>query len=581
MLSTLRGIPAASGIAIGSCLLYDPTPPVIPQHQITLEAVPAERERLQHAIAASVEEVGKLRDQVQERLGKEAAAIFNAHLLMLEDEALLEGAYLRLEQELMNAERAIWESAEEFAQIIAELSDSYFRARAADMHDIRVRIVCHLQERSTPHLHHITPAIIVARDLLPSDTAGLDPAFVLGLATEQGGPTSHTAILARQLGIPAVVGVSGLLAALESMSKIPARLAIDGSAGTVELDPDPATISRYETTLHSYRQRQQELQAFRNRPAITLDHVRVEIAANIGRPQDASPAVVAGADGVGLFRTEFLFLERTTPPDEEEQLAAYRTVLQAFAGKTVIIRTLDIGGDKSIPYLELAPESNPFLGLRGIRLCLAKQHQYLFRTQLRALLRAAEQNVASLWIMLPMISDIRELRQTKAIIADTEATLLEEGGIRAAVRQHLRLGVMVETPAAALLVDVLAKEADFFSIGTNDLVQYTLASDRMNASLADLHSSFHPAVMRSIAHIVTTAHKHERWVGMCGEMAGDPHATAFLVGLGINELSMELNSFNAVKQVVCNTTTSQAQVRVERVLQAESAEAVEALLRPE
>jgi phosphoenolpyruvate-protein phosphotransferase (PTS system enzyme I) len=582
MLSTLRGIPAASGIAIGSCLLYDPTPPVIPQHQITLEAVAAERERLQQAIAASVEEVGKLRDQVQERLGKEAAAIFNAHLMMSEDEALLEGAYMRIEQELMNAERAIWESAEEFAQIIAELSDSYFRARAADMHDVRVRIVCHLQGRSTPHLHHMsTPAIIVARDLLPSDTAGLDPAFVLGLATEQGGPTSHTAILARQLGIPAVVGVSGLLAALESMSKVPPRLAIDGSAGTVELDPDPATISRYETTLHSYRQRQQELQAFRNRPAITLDNVRVEIAANIGRPQDASPAVEAGADGVGLFRTEFLFLDRTTPPDEEEQLAAYRTVLQAFAGKTVIIRTLDIGGDKSIPYLELVPESNPFLGLRGIRLCLAKQHQHLFRTQLRALLRAAEQNVASLWIMLPMISDIRELRQTKAIIADTEATLLEEGRIRAPVRQHLRLGVMVETPAAALLVDVLAKEADFFSIGTNDLAQYTLASDRMNASLADLHRPFHPAVMRSIAHIVTTARKYERWVGMCGEMAGDPHATVFLVGLGINELSMELNSFNAVKQVVCNTTTSQAQVRVERVLQAESAEAVEALLRPE
>ncbi len=297
MLSTLRGIPAASGIAIGSCLLYDPTPPVIPQHQITLEAVAGERERLQQALAASVQEVGNLRDQVQERLGKEAAAIFNAHLLMSEDEALLEGAYQRIEHELMNAERALGESAEEFAQIIAELSDSYFRARAADMHDVRVRIVCHLQGRSTPHLHHMsTPVIIVARDLLPSDTAGLDPAFVLGLATEQGGPTSHTAILARQLGIPAVVGVSGLLAAFESMSKVPARLAIDGSAGTVELDPDPAMVSRYETTLHSYRQRQQELQAFRNRPAITLDNVRVEIAANIGRPQDASPAVEAGAD---------------------------------------------------------------------------------------------------------------------------------------------------------------------------------------------------------------------------------------------------------------------------------------------
>jgi phosphotransferase system enzyme I (PtsI) len=581
MLSTLRGIPAAGGVAIGSCLLYDPSPPVIPQHQIVPEAVTAERERLQQAIAASVQEVSELRDQVQERLGKETAAIFNAHLLMLEDEALLEGAYQRIENELMNAEQALWESAEEFTQIIAELSDSYFRARAADMHDIRVRIVCHLQGRPIPHLGQMSkPAIIVARDLLPSDTAGLDRALVLGVVTEQGGPTSHTAILARQLGIPAVVGVSGLLAALQAMRAHPACLAIDGSTGTVEIDPDPATIAHYEATSHSYRERQQQLQAFRFRPAITLDNVRVEIAANIGRPQDARSAVEAGADGVGLFRTEFLFLDRTTPPDEEEQLEAYRTVLEAFAGKTVIIRTLDIGGDKSIPYLALAPESNPFLGLRGIRLCLAEAHQHLFRTQLRALLRAAEPNIASLWIMLPMISDIRELRQTKAIIADTEVTLLEEGRIGAQVRSHLRLGVMVETPAAALLVDVLAKEADFFSIGTNDLAQYTLASDRMNASLAELHRPFHPAVMRSIAHIVTTAHKYERWVGMCGEMAGDPRATAFLVGLGINELSMDPSSFNAVKQVICSMTTSQAQVRVERVLQTESAEAAEAILTP-
>ncbi|GAC1426612.1 MAG: phosphoenolpyruvate--protein phosphotransferase [Ktedonobacteraceae bacterium] len=581
MLSTLHGIPAAAGIAIGGYCLYDPTPPVISRHQIMPEAVATERERLLQAIAASVQEVSEIRDQVQERLGKETAAIFNAHLLLLEDEALLDGAYHRIEHELMSAEQAIWETAEEFAQIIAELSDSYFQARAADMHDISVRIVCHIQGRAIPHLLLVsTPMIIVARDLLPSDTAGLNPELVLGVVTEQGGPTSHTAILARQLGIPAVVGVSGLLATLESMKTLPAQLAIDGSAGTVELDPEPATIARYEAILRNYRQRKQELQAFRNRPALTLDNIRIEIAANIGRPQDAGPAVEAGGDGVGLFRTEFLFLDRTTPPNEEEQLEAYRTVLKAFAGKNVIIRTLDIGGDKSIPYLPLAPENNPFLGLRGIRLCLNEAYQPLFRTQVRALLQAAELNDTSLWIMLPMISDIRELRQTKAIIADEGATLLQEGKIGTSVRQSLRLGVMIETPAAALLVDVLAKEADFFSIGTNDLAQYTLASDRMNASLAELHRPFHPAVMRSIAHIITTARKLERWVGMCGEMAGDPRATTFLVGLGINELSMDLNSFNAVKQVICGITISQAQARVERVLQAESAEAVEAILAP-
>ncbi len=581
MSSTLRGIPAVSGIAIGNCFLFDPTPLVIPQHSIESEAIATEREYLLQAVAASMKEVSELHDHVQERLGNDAAAIFNAHLLMLEDEALLEGAYQRIEHELMNAAQAFWASAEEYAQIIAELNDNYFRARVADIHDIRIRIVCHLLGRSIPHLRAMsTSAIIVARDLLPSDTVGLDPTIVLGLVTEQGGPTSHTAILARQLGIPAVVGVSGLLAAFRSMSTPPTRIAIDGDAGTVELDPELTTITHFEDNLHSYRQRQQELEAFRTRPAVTLDNVRVEIAANIGRPQDAGPAVEAGADGVGLFRSEFLFLDRATPPDEEEQLAAYRTVLETFAGKTVIIRTLDIGGDKFIPYLALAPESNPFLGLRGIRLCLAEAHQHLFRTQLRALLRAAEPNVASLWIMLPMICDIRELRQTKAIIADAEATLLEEGKIGSPVRQHLRLGIMVETPAAALLVDVLAKEADFFSIGTNDLAQYTLASDRMNASLVELHRPFHPAVMRSIAHIVSIARKHKCWVGMCGEMAGDPRASAFLVGLGINELSMELNSFNAVKQVICNTTISSAQDLVEYVLKAESAEAVEAYLTP-
>ena len=575
---TLRGIPAAAGVAIGGCVLYDPKPPVIPQNQIAPETVASERERLQQAIEASMQEVSQLRDQVEARLGKEEAAIFDAHLLILEDEALLGAAYQRIEQKLMNAERALWEAAEEFAQILAGLSDSYFQARAADIHDIRTRVISHLQGKPNASLRFLSqPVVVAARDLLPSDTAGLDVTYVLGLVTEQGGPTSHTAILARQMGIPAVVGVPGLLSALQAQETLPQRIALDGSAGTVEIDPDAATVASYEASLQKYRQQQEQLQSFRLLPAITLDNVIVEIAANIGSSRDAKLAAEAGASGVGLFRTEFLFLDRTAPPDEEEQLAAYSAVLEVFAGKTVIVRTLDIGGDKSIPYLQLAVESNPFLGLRGIRLCLAEEYQYLFRAQLRALLRAAEVNIASLWIMLPMISDIGEIRKTKALIAEIEAGLLQEGKLRIPVRQQIRLGIMVETPAAALLVDVMAKEVDFFSIGTNDLAQYTLASDRMNASLGALHRPVHPAVMRSIAHIVTTARGHQRWVGMCGEMAGDPRATAFLLGLGINELSMESSSLNAVKQVIRNTTTTGAQALVERVLQAESAGAVEEL----
>src|SRR6266700_3232969 len=397
MSATLKGIPATGGIAIGQYLLYDPTPPRIPHDHIAPEAIPAERERLLQAIHASSLEVAQLRDSVEKRLGKEEAAIFDAHLMIIEDEALLDGTQQRMETESMNVEWALWEATEEFAQTLAQLEDSYFQARATDIYDIRMRIINHLQGRSTAQLQDINePVIIAARDLLPSDTAGLNPAFILGMMTEQGGPTSHTAILARQLGIPAVVGVTGLLAALKVASSQTARAALDGSTGSVVIAPDEATVQRYTTALNAYRQRQQELQSLRTLPAVTPDGRTVEVAANIGLPKNAQPAVEAGANGVGLFRTEFLFLDRKSPPDEEEQLEAYSTVLEAFDGKNVIVRTLDIGGDKSIPYLEIPPESNPFLGLRVIRLCMAEPYKYLFRTQLQALLRAAEDNPSAL-----------------------------------------------------------------------------------------------------------------------------------------------------------------------------------------
>jgi phosphotransferase system enzyme I (PtsI) len=576
---SLQGIPAAGGVALENCVIYDPTPPSIPLHQIVRDATASERQRLQQAIEHAKAEVARLRDQVHTQIGKAEADIFDAHLMLLEDETLLEGACQRIEEYLMNAEQALWETTEEFAQLLIQQDDSYFQARANDLHDIRVRVVNHLQGRTTTFLSTLTePAIIVARDLLPSDTAGLNPALVRGLVTELGGPTSHTAILARQLAIPAVVGVSGLISILHTDGALPAIIALNGETGTVEINPATATRAVYRHALEAYKQRQQELQSLRTKPAITRDGVEIEIAANIGRPQDAAHALEQGAGGVGLFRTEFLFLDRKTPPDEEEQFAAYSQVLKVFAGKAVIVRTLDIGGDKSIPYLDLAQESNPFLGLRGIRLCLATAHQHLFRTQLRALLRAAEATTASLWIMFPMICDLRELRQARAFLAETELMLLEEKRLQHEVRSLLRIGIMIETPAAALSIDMLAREADFFSIGTNDLAQYTLASDRTNASLADLHQPFHPAVMRSIATIITEARKQNRWVGMCGEMAGDPRVSAFLLGLGINELSMEPTGFNAVKEAIRLTTTSEAQALVQRVLQAESAEEIYGIL---
>lgn len=579
MSSTMHGVPAAGGVAIGPYVLYDPTPPQVPQYHITADAVDGEKVRLTKAIEVSVSEIAVLRETIQVRVGKEEAAIFEAHLLILEDEALLDSTHTRIKESLMNAEWALWEAAEEFAQLLLQMSDSYFQARATDIHDIRMRVIAHLMGHTTTQLQHLaTPVIVAARDLLPSDTAGLDPAFVLALVTEQGGPTSHTAILARQMGIPAVVGVPGLLAALAESNATEIMLALNGKNGTVEIDPDEQMLAAYRQAQQEHHKLQEQLQTLRTLPAITQDGVSIEVAANIGRPQDAKSAVEAGANGVGLFRTEFLFLDRSTPPSEEEQFAAYHTVLAAFAGKTVIVRTLDIGGDKTIPYLKLVPESNPFLGVRGIRLCLTQEHSHLFRTQLRALLRAAEKTTASLWIMFPMIDDLRELRQAKAFLRETEQMLLDEKVLQGPVLNSIRIGIMIETPAAALLMDILAKEADFFSIGTNDLAQYTLAADRMNAGLSELHSPFHPAVMRSIAQIVTTARKHNRWVGMCGEMAGDARASLFLLGLGINELSMEQSSLNAVKQVIRGATQEQARILVEHVLEAESAEAIEELL---
>ncbi len=579
---TLHGIAAAHGVATGPCLLYDPTPPVITQSHILPDMVQEEKARLQRALEASMQEIIQLRDLVYERVGKEEAAIFEAHLLLLEDEALLDTAHIRIEEGLMNAEWAMSGAADEFAQILAELSDSYFQARAADIHDISTRVISHLQGRPLAQLRHLTdPVIIAARDLLPSDTAGLNPTFVLGLVTEQGGPTSHTAILARQMGIPAIVGATNLFNTLydaQVSDTHVVQIALDGNDGSIVVDPDSETLAQYAHALRLYQQQRERLQSLRTLPAVTPDGLHVELAANIGRSRDAAPAVEAGANGVGLFRTEFLFLDRSNPPDEEEQFTAYCTVLNAFTGKTVIVRTLDIGGDKSIPYLQIPQESNPFLGLRGIRLCLAEPYQYLFRTQIRALLRAAEHSKASLWLMFPMIDDLRELRRAKAFLAETEAQLLHEAVLQHAVLSQVRVGIMVETPAAALLTDILAKEADFFSIGTNDLAQYTLASDRMNATLADLHKPFHPAVMRSIAHIITTARQHGRWVGMCGEMAGDPRASVFLLGLGINELSMEVSALNEVKQVIRHTTMAQAKGIVQRVLESDTAEHIEEIL---
>jgi phosphotransferase system enzyme I (PtsI) len=567
----LQGIAASPGIAVGTAQVYDPRPLEVPRRSIEPGEVTAELRRLDAALARATEQVQQLRDRTAARAGEEEAAIFDAHLAMLADPALLEAVQAAIREQGMNAEAAVWDALEEYRQMLASLADAYLSARAADLVDIRRRLLAQLLGHEQLSLADLTePVILVAPDLLPSDTAAMDARVVLGMVTEQGGRTAHTAILARKLGIPAVVGVKGLLVAVGSGA---VTVAIDGEAGVVVVAPSEAELAVFAAERAAQAARQALLLQLLPLPAETRDGQRVELAANVGGPADARAAVAAGATGVGLFRTEFLFLERDTPPDEEEQAAVYTEVADLFPGQPVIIRTLDIGGDKQVPYLPMPVEANPFLGVRGLRLCL--EHRDLFKAQLRALWRAAARTPADLRVMFPMVATREELAQARALAQEARA----EAGLPAGGGPQMQFGIMVETPAAALTVDLLAEVADFFSVGTNDLVQYTQAADRMNAGVGYLQSAFHPAVLRLLRMIAETAHAYGRWVGMCGEMAGDPLATPVLLGLGFDELSMQSSGLLAVKRIVRALTLERAREIAAHALALGSAAEVEGYLR--
>ena len=563
----LLGIAASRGIAVGPAAQLRRTELVC--QRTTVDDPAAEKARFANARAVAREELEAVYAKAAAETGAGQADIFLAHAMMLEDPEFLEAVETAIETEAMNAESACLEAAERYSLMLEALDDEYFRARAADVRDVAARLLrVMLGVNETPLVELTEPSIILAHDLAPSDTAMLDKSVILGFCTAEGGAMSHTAILARGLGLPAVVGAGS------EVLDVPdgVRLVLDGGAGEVLVEPD-------ETTLRLSRERQAADAGLRAHargrclePAITRDGRQVKVVANVGSVAEARQALAAGAEGVGLLRTEFLFLERTQLPDEEEQYQAYRQIVEPFEDRPVVLRTLDVGGDKDLPYLNLPREMNPFLGLRAIRLSL--QRPDLFRPQLRAALRSGEGR--DLKLMFPMVTTAAEVQEARAVLEACREELLAEGH---RVPARTEIGIMIEVPAAAVMADHLANAVDFFSIGTNDLSQYTLAADRTNAAVAPLVSAFHPAVLRLVRDVIVSAHRKGIWVGLCGELAGDPLAIPILLGLGLDEFSMVSAAIPLAKQTIRALDLDQAQQVARAALEQDDAAAVQALVR--
>lgn len=557
MAETIRGIGVSPGAVVGPCYLVT---------EATSEAgeagPPEEEERtLNEAVAKGATQLEEIAQKLRSEGHEAEAGIMEAQGLMLQDPSLLDAARQRIGAG-QPAAAAVQEAAAQFKAMFEEIEDPYLRARAADVQDIADRICRNLAPGAAePRLDR--PCVLVARDLNPSQTAALDRSLVLGVATDLGSQTSHTAILARALNIPAVVALGDV----SSRATAGGEIALDGDSGTVILDPAPSQREEFAARAGEDAARRERRRSLRDLPAQTVDDKRVILAANIGSPADVPAALEAGAEGVGLFRTEFLFAERSIMPTEEEQVEAYRAVLEAMGEHTVVIRTLDVGGDKPLPYLPQPAEGNPFLGLRGVRLTLA--HPDLFRAQLRALMRASR--FGKLAVMFPMVSELDQLERAGAMLE----------GARADVGGEAEVGIMIEVPAAAIIASRLAPHVSFFSVGTNDLVQYTLAVDRTNDRVAPLYHPLHPAILRLLEGTVESAHAHGRWAGICGEMAGDDLAIPLLVGLGFDELSMTPSRIPEAKERIISLGFADCRALIRRALQCATGDEVADLVQDE
>ncbi|MGO8678646.1 MAG: phosphoenolpyruvate--protein phosphotransferase [Limisphaerales bacterium] len=562
---TFRGIPVsagAAGVVHGRILVMDGARPSITKRQLAEQEVPEEINRLGRALVETRQQLLEVQRKVSAGMGAEEGGIFDAHLLVLEDRTLLDEVVRMITEQKVNAEHAFHSVAERYAATLAAIEDDYLRERAADMRDVTTRVLNNLlgvqQEMDLRHLKE--PCILISHDLTPSNTAQLDKGHVLGFATDIGSKTSHTAIMARSLRIPAVVGLEDVSGRLESGQ----HALLDGINGVLVINPTDKTLSEYRELIRKQVILQEKLRDTQLKPAITLDGHRVFLSANIEQPADAEQVKANGAEGVGLFRTEYLFIGSERPPDEEQQYQAYREVAAALKPLPVVIRTLDLGGDKFLAHMPASREMNPFLGWRAIRFCL--QRTDIFREQLRAILRAsAEGNVK---MMYPMISGLDELNQANALVEKYKEELRQED---VPFDEHLEIGAMIETPSAALVSDSLAKRLKFFSIGTNDLIQYALAVDRMNEKIAHLYEPTHPAILQLIKITVEAAHNHRIWVSVCGEMAGDPVLAPLLLGLGVDELSVAAPLVPPVKFIIRRLKLTEARDLAEFALKCESA----------
>ena len=568
MKPTLQGIAASDGIAIAK--VYTLTEPDLTVTKVTVEDSEKEVSRLDDALAASIKDVELIKETALKNLGEEEAQVFDAHLMVLSDPELIGQVKDSITSNKVNAESALKEVTDMFISIFAGMEDNpYMQERAADIRDVSKRVLAHLLGVKIPSPATIKDeVIIVAADLTPSDTAQLNRQYVKAFVTDIGGRTSHSAIMARSLEIPAIVGTKEVT----STAKDGDIIIVDGLSGDVFLNPSEEVIAEYRAKAEAFAAQQAEWEKLKDSKTYTKDGHQVELAANIGTPKDLEGVVNNGAEGVGLYRTEFLYMDSHDMPTEEDQFEAYKAVLEGMNGKPVVVRTMDIGGDKELPYLPLPHEMNPFLGYRAIRISLNEPE--MFRTQLRALLRASV--YGKLRIMFPMIATLNDFRGAKALLLEEKAKLVAEG---VSVSDDIQVGIMIEIPAAAVLAHQFAKEVDFFSIGTNDLIQYTMAADRMNERVSYLYQPYNPSILTLIKHVIDSAHKEGKWAGMCGEMAGDQTAVPLLVGLGLDEFSMSASSVLKTRSLISKLTLSDMQALAAKAInECATVEEVEALV---
>ncbi|EMO0985566.1 phosphoenolpyruvate--protein phosphotransferase [Listeria monocytogenes] len=562
MAKELKGIAASDGIAIAKAYLL--VEPDLSYEKTEVTDVESEVKRFESALEVSRTELSMIREKAAKDLGEDKAQIFDAHLLVLNDPELTGPIEESIKNSKTNAETALQETTDMFIGMFESMDNEYMRERAADIKDVRKRVLSHLLGVTIPNPALIDEeVVVVAADLTPSDTAQLNRNFVKGFVTDIGGRTSHSAIMARSLEIPAVVGTKEVTASVAKNDIV----IIDGLEGNVIIHPTEEQIAHYEKIKSDFALQQAEWDKLKNEKTVSKDGVHVELAANIGTPNDLEGVISNGGEAVGLYRTEFLYMGRDNFPTEEEQFEAYKAVVSGMDGKSVVVRTLDIGGDKTLPYLELPEEMNPFLGFRAIRLCFANEE--LFRTQLRALLRASV--YGNLKIMFPMIATVNEFRQARDILLDEKAKLKAAG---TEVSDSIELGIMIEIPAAAVLADQFAKEVDFFSIGTNDLIQYTMAADRMNERVSYLYQPYNPSILRLVKMVIDASHKEGKWTGMCGEMAGDQTAVPLLLGLGLDEFSMSASSILKSRSLIKRLDQSEMVKLAEEALNKATAEEV-------